>query len=176
VEAIRDIVSSLPADGPPVLVAQHIPPGFSRAFAVRLDELSLAHVSEAVNGTPVEPGNVYVAPGDFHLTVAEIRGTLCLRVLKTERVNRHRPSVDVLMQSLADVVGERAVGVLLTGMGTDGAQGLLAMRRRGGATIAQDEASSVVWGMPGEAVRLGAASEVLPLGQVLDRLLEASCA
>jgi two-component system chemotaxis response regulator CheB len=171
-EAIREVVSALPPDTPGVVIAQHIPRSFSGPFANRLDEHSAIKIKEATDGEQVLPGHGYVAPGDDHLRVVRDGARYVCRVRKTEPVNRHRPSVDVLFDSVAEHVGQNAVGVLLTGMGADGAEGLLRLLDAGAATIAQDEATSVVWGMPGSAVKLGAAEHVLPLGRVAGKVLE----
>jgi two-component system, chemotaxis family, protein-glutamate methylesterase/glutaminase len=170
-EAIRELLSGLPADTPGTLITQHIPKAFSAAFARRLNDHCALEVQEAEDGQPILRGHAYVAPGDRHLKV-ERQGTryLC-RLDHGAAVNHHRPSVDVMFQSLPQAAGPRAIGVLLTGMGRDGAQGLLQMRNVGSPTIAQDEASSVVWGMPGEAVALGAAQQVLPLSAMAARLV-----
>ncbi|HEY1899828.1 MAG TPA: chemotaxis response regulator protein-glutamate methylesterase [Steroidobacteraceae bacterium] len=170
-EAIRELLAGLPIDAPGMVITQHIPKAFSAAFARRLNESGALEVREAEDGQPIRPGHAYVAPGDCHLKV-ERRGTryLC-RLDRSAPVNHHRPSVDVLFESVAQAVGARGIGVLLTGMGRDGARGLLQMRHAGGPTIAQDQATSVVWGMPGEAVALGAAQLVLPLLAVAARIV-----
>lgn len=170
-EAIRAILTRLPENAPPVVVAQHMPAGFTAAFAASLQAECRIHVREAVHGEPVRSGTALVAPGDRHLRVVRDGAGLCVQLGADAPVSRHRPSVDALFHSVADAAGARAVGVLLTGMGDDGAAGLLAMRRAGAATIAQDEASSVVWGMPRAAVELGAAARVLPLAQIPQALL-----
>lgn len=171
-EAIREVLSELPAEAPPVVIAQHIPPSFSGPFARRLDTYTALSVAEAEHGVWLEPGRAYVAPGDRHLLVERSGGRYRARLSDAPRVNRHRPSVDVLFGSVAEHAGPSAVGILLTGMGDDGARGLFTMREAGAFTIAQDELTSVVWGMPGEAVRLGAAWEVLPLWQVAARTID----
>jgi two-component system, chemotaxis family, protein-glutamate methylesterase/glutaminase len=175
VAAIEDVLTGLaPGPLPPIVVTQHIPAGFSRTFAERLDARLPMRVLEARDGLPIEPGHVYVAPGGLQFGVRPAAGGLQCGVDRAERVNLHRPSVDVLFRSVAEHVGARAVGVMLTGMGRDGAGGLLAMREAGSYNLVQDEASSLVWGMPGEAARLGAAHAVLPLHAIpsaLGRLL-----
>jgi two-component system chemotaxis response regulator CheB len=164
VGAIEALLERLPVDGlPPVVVTQHIPVGFSQSFAQRLDAQLELEVRHAVDGMPIEPGHVYIAPGGHQFSVERVGEGYVCRVAREPRVNLHRPSVQVLFQSVARHAGARAIGVLLTGMGADGAQGLLEMRQAGAYAIVQDEASSVVWGMPGAAARLGAAHEVLPL-------------
>ncbi len=173
-EAIRAVLQQFPPNAPAVVIAQHIPGGFSRAFAQRLDRESALTVYEASDGQPITPGHAYVAPGGFHLRVERSGARWFCRVGQDEPVNRHRPSVDVLFDSVASAAGKNAVAAILTGMGDDGARGMLALREAGAYTLAQDESSSVVWGMPGSAVRLGAATDVLPLEQVAGRLLERS--
>lgn len=171
-EAIREVLLALPADAPAVVIAQHMPPRFTQSFAQRLDAQCSMRVREAVDGEVLLHGHAYVAPGGQHLAVEARGNTLVARVLDTEPVNRHKPSVDVLLQSVARSAGARAVGVLLTGMGSDGAQGLLEMRNHGSHNYVQDEASCVVFGMPREALRLNAAHEVLPPRQIGAALLE----
>jgi two-component system, chemotaxis family, protein-glutamate methylesterase/glutaminase len=170
-EAIASILASFPPDAPPVVIAQHIPELFSGRFAQRLDAGCALNVREAKDGDPLVLGAAYVAPGNHHLGVARSGAKYYCSVTQGERVNRHRPSVDVLFRSVAAAAGHNAVGALLTGMGDDGAAGLKALRESGAPTIAQDKETSIVWGMPCEAIKLGAASEVVPLGQVAERLL-----
>jgi two-component system chemotaxis response regulator CheB len=165
-EAIRQVLSMLPADSPPIVMAQHIPEAFSLPFAKRLDGAVAMKVHHAVDGQVLAPGHAYLAPGNQHLRVERSGGRYICRLDAGAPVNRHRPSVDVLFDSVAAAAGASATGVLLTGMGADGAQGLLNMRRAGAGTVAQDEATSVVWGMPGQAVKLGAADVVMPLGLI----------
>jgi two-component system chemotaxis response regulator CheB len=162
-EAIRDLLVSFPPDYPGTLITLHMPPGFTQRYAERLDRACRITVREAKDGEPVLPGHAYVAPGDHHLRVARSGSDYLARVSQDEPVNRHRPSVDVLFSSAARFAGPNAIGVLLTGMGKDGARALLEMRQAGAWTIAQDEASCVVFGMPREAIALGAAAEVLPI-------------
>jgi len=165
-EAIKEILSALPSNLPPIVITQHIPPGFSATFAKRMNRITPLQVCEAEDGQPVLPGHAYVAPGDRHLLVdCEGTGYHC-RLHDGPQVNRHKPSVDVLFRSVVHCAGDSAIGVLLTGMGDDGARCLLEMREAGARTLAQDEASSVVWGMPGMAVKLGAAERVLPLQEI----------
>ncbi len=171
VEALREVLPRFPADAPAVLVVQHIPAGFSTTFARRLDGLCAMTVHEASDGQPVLPGNVYIAPGSRHLRLVREGARYFCRLGDDEPVNRHRPSVDVLFESVLRHAGTNACAGILTGMGDDGARGLRAFRDAGCHTLAQDERSSVVWGMPGEAVALGAAEMVVPLGEVADRLL-----
>lgn len=163
VEALRTLFETLPANGAAYVIAQHIPASFSVSLTQRLDGVGAVRVHQAENGGRILAGHAYLAPGGRHLRV-RARGTrLSCVVSDDEAVNRHRPSVDVLFKSVCEALGERAVGVLLTGMGSDGARGLAALRACGAHTIAQDEASSVVWGMPGAAVRMEAAVQVLAL-------------
>jgi two-component system chemotaxis response regulator CheB len=170
-EAIRNLLSTVPAGGPPIVIAQHIPKNFSSSFAQRLNDACAINAVEAEHNQPLASGTVYVAPGDSHLTIRETKDGLHCWLDQTEKVNRHRPSVDVLFNSVVSrLANHRAIGVLLTGMGNDGAAGLLAMREAGFYTIAQDEATSVVWGMPGAAVKMGAVCEILPLDQIASRL------
>ncbi|MDT8879163.1 chemotaxis response regulator protein-glutamate methylesterase [Halomonas saccharevitans] len=175
-EAIRQVLEPLPANSPAILITQHMPGGFTRSFAERLDRLCQISVKEAVDGERILPGHAYIAPGDAHLKLARSGANYVARLDDGPPVNRHRPSVDVLFHSAATQAGRNAIGVLLTGMGKDGAAGLLEMRQAGSATVAQDEASCVVYGMPREAVALGAAAEVLPLEEVAPRLLSLAAA
>lgn len=170
-EALRQVLSALPADAPPVLAVQHMPAGFTAALARSLDLDCAVHVAEAAGGEELRPGRVLIAPGGRHLSVRRSGGALRAVVSDGEPVARHRPSVDVLFHSVAREAGAGAVGVLLTGMGDDGAAGLLEMRRAGAATVAQDEATSVVFGMPAEAIARGAAGSVLPLPRIAGALL-----
>ena len=170
-EAIREVLTRLPKHCPPVLIVQHMPEMFTGAFAKRLDSLSQIHVKEAENGERVEPGCAYLAPGHSHLLLKRRGLAYHCELSRADPVNRHRPSVDVLFHSAADQAGKAALGVLLTGMGKDGAQGLLAMHRTGAWTIGQDQASCVVYGMPREAAVIGAVSEVAPLVDVAQRIM-----
>ncbi|MBI5780764.1 MAG: hypothetical protein HZA65_03735 [Rhodocyclales bacterium] len=165
-EAIKVVLQALPANAPPVLIVQHMPEHFTASFAKRLDQVCALRVSEARDGEILTRGRAWVGPGHSHLRLERQGAGYVLRLDRSEPVNRHRPSVDVLFFSAAEVLGSAAVAALLTGMGRDGAQGLLALKEAGAHTIAQDEASAVIWGMPGEAVRLGAACEVLPLSEI----------
>jgi two-component system chemotaxis response regulator CheB len=170
-EAIREVLTVLPANMPAIVITQHIPAAFSGPFAKRMDSLSAMTVHEAEDGQVILPGHVYIAPGSHHLLVESIGGKLVCRLNDGPAVNRHKPSVDVMFRSVAQVVGKNAVGVLLTGMGDDGARGLKELRDITAKTIAQDEKSSVVWGMPGAAVKLDAADLVLSLSEVAPKLL-----
>ena len=165
-EALAIVLGALPRDFPAVLVVQHMPEGFTKAFARRLNGLSTMQVKEAEDGDLVRQGEVLLAPGNRHLTVVRDGPRCVARLDQTPPVNRHRPSVDVLFRSVAETFGSRSVGALLTGMGKDGALGLMEMKNRGAQTIAQDEASSVVFGMPKEAIALGAASRILSLQNI----------
>jgi two-component system chemotaxis response regulator CheB len=165
-EAIASVLVRLPANTPGVVIAQHIPPGFSRAFAERLNGACRMEVKEATDGDTLRDGLALVAPGDFHMVLRRSAGRFFVNVRTGPRVCYQRPSVDVLFQSVSETAAAGAIGVLLTGMGSDGAQGLLRMRQAGAHTIAQDEASCVVFGMPREAIALGAAAQVLPLSAV----------
>jgi two-component system chemotaxis response regulator CheB len=157
-----------------VVIAQHIPGSFSASFADRLDRCSAMSVSEARDGQPIVAGCAYVAPGGRHLLVERDGAHFRCKLSDQDPVNRHRPSVDVLFRSVAQAAGANAVGAILTGMGEDGAAGLKQMREQGAMTFAQDEASSVVWGMPGAAVGIGAVSRVLPLERLAAELLNHS--
>ncbi len=171
-EAVREVLDELPANSPAVVVAQHIPETFSARFAERLDRSSALKVSEARDGDQILPGHAYIAPGSHHLEVVRSGARFLCQLSDAAPVNRHRPSVDVLFDTVATTCGANAVGLIMTGMGSDGASGLLNMRTSGAHTIAQDEASSVVWGMPGEAVKRDAVAEILPLGKVASALLK----
>src|SRR5690625_50863 len=171
-EAIRRVLEPLPAQSPAILITQHMPAGFTRSFVERLDSLCSVKVFEATDGQRVLPGHVYIAPGGVaHMKLARSGANYIIQLEESEPVNRHRPSVDVLFNSAAEVAGKNAVGVVLTGMGKDGAQGLLAMREAGARTLAQDEASSVVFGMPREALAIGAAEEAVPIDKMTERIL-----
>ena len=170
-EATPHVIRALSAQVPPVVIVQHIPGGFSARYAARLDTLGALRVCEARDEMVLQQGHGYVAPGGRHLSVVKVGASLVARVTDTEPVNRHRPSVDVLFRSVAQVVGERALGVMLTGMGGDGAEGMRRMRDAGAWNIAQDEATSAIFGMPKEAIRAGACQEVLALQAIGPRLM-----
>ncbi len=172
-EALREVLTALPPDAPPIAIVQHMPPGFTKAFAARLDSICAVRVKEAVDGDRLMAGHVLIAPGDFHMALTRSGANYAVRVFTDERVNRHRPSADVLFDSFASLAGANAVGVILTGMGSDGAAGLKRMYDRSAFTIAQDEETSVVYGMPKEAVALGAVREVLPLPRICNGILSA---
>jgi two-component system chemotaxis response regulator CheB len=170
-EAIREVLVPLPPDAPAVLIAQHMPPGFTKSFAQRLNGLCRITVKEAEHGERVLPGHAYIAPGHAHLLLARSGANYIAHLSDEPPVNRHRPSVDVLFRSAAQHAGKNAVGVILTGMGRDGAAGLLDMRRAGAYTLAQDEASCIVFGMPREAIAMGAADDISPLADMSRRVM-----
>ena len=173
-EALRVVLEGMPADAPAVVITQHLPATFSTAFAERLDRHSAMAVREATDGEAVLPGHAYLPPGGKHLRVIRDGARWRCRIDDGPPVNRHKPAVDVLFQSVAQSAGANAIGVILTGMGDDGARGLLQLRQAGAPTLVQDEATSVVWGMPGAAFKLGAAEEQLPLEKIAERLLALS--
>lgn len=171
VEAIRQVLSDLPADCPPVVIAQHMPAAFTGRFAARLDELTALTVAEASDRQALEPGHAYVAPGDFHLRIERSSGQLKCRLNQDAAVSGHRPSVDVLFESVAHTAGPMAVGAILTGMGRDGAHGLRLMREAGAHTVGQSAASALVYGMPRVAYEEGAVVEQAPVELVAQRLV-----
>ena len=171
-EATKEVLLGLPADAPAVLITQHMPAGFTTSYAKRLDGLARIRVAEAVDGERVLPGHAYLAPGGFHLSVERSGANYIARVRDGDPVNRHKPSVEVLFESAARVVGPNAFGIMLTGMGGDGARAMRAMRDAGAYNLAQDEASCVVFGMPREAIAQGAVQQVLSLAQIAPHLLE----
>jgi two-component system chemotaxis response regulator CheB len=171
-EATKEVLLRLPADFPAVMITQHMPPGFTRSYAARLDSLCRIRVAEARDGERVLPGHAYLAPGGFHLSVEKSGANYVARVRDGEPVNRHKPSVEVLFRSAAQVVGPNALGVMLTGMGGDGAKAMREMKEAGSWNVAQDEASCVVYGMPREAVAQGGVHDVLPLSRIGDALVE----
>jgi two-component system chemotaxis response regulator CheB len=173
-EAIKDVLINMPPDTPGIVITQHIPKLFSGAFARRMDSCCQVSVCEAEDGQQVLRGHAYIAPGDQHLLLVRDGARYVCRLDPGPPVNRHKPSVDVLFRSVAQTAGRNAIGVILTGMGKDGAVGLKEMRDAGSRTIAQDEATSIVWGMPGEAVSIGAAADVLPLNEICARVLALS--
>lgn len=172
-EALRDVLTALPSDLPPVAITQHMPPGFTKSFAERLDKQCALRVKEAVDGERMLPGHAYIAPGDLHLAIRGSTFGYTAQLLNSEPVNRHRPSVEVLFLSAARLAGPGCVGVMLTGMGKDGAQAMLTLRQAGSYNLAQDEATSVVFGMPREAIALGASHETVPLPQIAARIVAA---
>ncbi len=169
-EAIQAIVKRLPPDMPGTVIVQHIPQAFSGSFANRLNAHSALNVVEARDGQAIESGCAYVAPGNKHLRILRTKRDLVCTLDEGPAINRHRPSVDALFHAVANCAGRHAMGVLLTGMGQDGARGLKAMRDAGGLTLAQDERTSVVWGMPREAANIGAADHILSLDDIADSL------
>jgi two-component system chemotaxis response regulator CheB len=171
-EATKEVLLNLPADSPAVLITQHMPPGFTTSYAARLDSLCRIAVKEAEDGERILPGHAYIAPGGWHLSVARSGANYIARVDDGAPVNRHRPSVEVLFRSAARIAGPNALGVMLTGMGADGALAMREMREAGSYNVCQDEASCVVFGMPREAIAAGAAHDVLPLKQIAGRLIE----
>ncbi len=170
-EALKDILCQLPANTPGIVISQHIPGAFSTAFAERLNQNSAMSVSEAIEGQQVLPGHAYVAPGNHHLQIRRDGARFVCHIDSGEPVNRHKPSVEVMFKSVAENVGANSLCILLTGMGDDGSEAMGVMRAAGAPTIAQDEQSSVVWGMPGEAVKRGHADEVISLHHIAERIL-----
>ena len=176
--AIEHVLMQMPANAPGIAIVQHMPAKFTTSFADRLDKLCDIRVSEAKNGDGIVSGHALIAPGNFHMIVRRSGARYYVEIKDGPQVFHQRPSVEVMFNSVAHYVGTNAVGVILTGMGADGASGLLAMRQAGAHTIAQDEQTSVVWGMPGEAVKLGAAEKILPLTEIAEeslRLIENRC-
>ena len=171
-EATKQVLIDMPADSPAIVITQHMPPGFTHSYAARLDGLCKIRVKEAENGERLLPGHAYIAPGGMHLSVERSGANYIARVQDGELVNRHKPSVDVLFRSAALVAGPNTLGVMLTGMGADGASAMRTLRDAGSFNIAQDEASCVVFGMPREAIAAGAVHEVVPLASIASRLLE----
>ncbi len=171
-EAIKEVLMPLPADAPAIVITQHMPPGFTTSFAARLDSLCRISVKEARDGERILPGHAYIAPGGKQFRIDRSGSNYVAVVEDTEPINRHKPSVEVLFKSAARVLGPNAVGVMLTGMGGDGAQAMKEMRDAGSHNICQDEASCVVFGMPRMAIQAGAAHEVLPLKQIPVALME----
>lgn len=171
-EATKDVLVNLPADCPAVCITQHMPPGFTTSYAQRLDSLCKIRVSEARDGERILPGHGYLAPGGKQFSVERSGANYIARVIDSEPVNRHKPSVEVLFLSAARVVGPNALGIMLTGMGADGATAMKVMRDAGSYNLVQDEASCVVFGMPREAINAGAAHEVLSLKDIAPKLLE----
>jgi two-component system chemotaxis response regulator CheB len=165
-EAIKDFLVQLPVNSPAVVITQHMPPGFTTSFAKRLDSLCRLKVQEVVGGERILPGNAYLAPGNYHLSIKRSGADYIAQLLDSERVSGHKPSVDVMFQSLSNCAAKNTVAVILTGMGKDGAAGMYNLHQNGAYTFAQDEASCVVFGMPKEAINLGGIDEVLPLNDI----------
>ncbi len=170
-EALRVVLEGMPADAPAVVMTQHLPATFSTPFAERLDRHSAMSVREATDGEAVLPGHAYLPPGGKHLRIIRDGARWRCRIDDGPPVNRHKPAVDVLFRSVAESAGANAIGAILTGMGDDGARGLLDLKNAGAPTLVQDEATSVVWGMPGAAYKLGAAEEMVPLERIAERLM-----
>lgn len=170
-QALQEFLTSLPSDAPGIAIVQHMPEHFTRSFAERLNGLCKIEVKEAVTGDTIVSGRALIAPGNFHMLVKRSGATYIAEVKDGPLISRHRPSVDVLFKSVATYVGNNAIGVLMTGMGSDGAEGLKEMRRCGAETIAQDEASCVVFGMPRAAIEIDAASRIVPLNAIADEVL-----
>jgi two-component system chemotaxis response regulator CheB len=171
-EATKEVLMNLPADCPAVVITQHMPQGFTKSYAARLDGVCKVRVAEARDGERILPGHAYIAPGGLHLSVERSGSNYIARVRDGDPVNRHKPSVEVLFKSAARVVGPNALGLMLTGMGADGATAMREMRDAGSYNFVQDEASCVVFGMPREAIAAGAAHEILPLTQIASKLIE----
>ncbi|WP_421419026.1 protein-glutamate methylesterase/protein-glutamine glutaminase [Pseudoalteromonas lipolytica] len=171
-EAIKEVLVRMPEQCPPIVITQHIPPVFSTSFAMRMDRTCKINVKEAEHGDKLRPGWAYIAPGDQHLSVVKQGSALYCQLDTSELVNRHRPAVDVLFNSLLVACPKATIAALLTGMGSDGAKGLLALKQAGAYTIAQDELSSVVWGMPKAAIELDAAHEIVRLDKITAQMLK----
>lgn len=171
-EAIKTVLEQMPVDCPGIVIVQHMPEVFTRSFAERLDSLCKIEVKEAKDGDSILRGRALIAPGNYHMSVKRSGSKYYVKIQDGEPVNRHRPSVDVLFQSMAQHAGQNAVGMIMTGMGRDGARGLLAMRDAGAFTLAQDEKSSVVYGMPKEAVKLGAVDKIASLKMLTEHTLK----
>ncbi len=173
-EAIQQVLVGMPDDCPPILITQHIPPVFSRAFADRLNQVCPMEVKEAEDGDVVQSGRALIAPGNFHMVLRGGTSGYRVQILSGPPVCYQRPSVDVMFSSVAETAGSHAIGAILTGMGSDGAQGMLRMKRTGARTIAQDEASCVIFGMPREAIRVGAVEQIVPLPRIASAILKHS--
>ena len=171
-EAIKNLLLQLPAGVPGIVITQHMPAGFTRSFAERLNRLTALHVIEASGGERILPGHAYLAPGGYHLVVSRSGADYVIKLSDAEPLHRHRPAVDVMMASVASVAGKNVIGVILTGMGKDGAKGILDIHQHGGFTIAQDETSCVVYGMPKEAVAMGGVDQIVNLEQMGRSILE----
>ena len=171
-EAVKEVLEALPPNTPPIVITQHMPERFTKTWADRMNSLCRISVKEAEDGDSVLPGHALVAPGGYHMALVRSGARYTVRINQDPPVNRHRPSVDVLFASVARYAGANAVGVILTGMGGDGAKEMLSMKQAGAFTIAQDEASCVVFGMPKEAIKLGGVDKVLPLGEIAGAVLE----
>lgn len=170
-EALKKILADMPPDSPGIVVVQHMPAGFTTSFAQRLDGLCQIMVKEAQNGDPVNPGAALIAPGNYHMIIRRNGAKYYVEIKDGPMVHHQRPAVDVLFKSTARVAGQNSIGVILTGMGSDGAQGILEMKQTGAKTIAQDEKSCIVFGMPREAIKLGAVDKVVPLDLVAEEIV-----
>jgi two-component system chemotaxis response regulator CheB len=170
-EAVKEVLKVLPPNSPPILITQHMPERFTKTWADRMNSLCRISVKEAEDGDSVLPGHALIAPGNYHMTLERCGARYLVRVNQNPSVNRHRPSVDVTFASVAKYAGVNSIGIILTGMGHDGAAGLLQMKRSGAYTIAQDESTCVVFGMPKEAIQVGAVDVVLPLGDIPNAIL-----
>lgn len=175
-KALEAVLKSLPSNAPGIVIVQHMPAGFTKSFADRLNDHCAMQVVEAQGGETVLPGRVIIAQGDRHMMLTHTGVNYSVKIKNAPRVSRHRPSVDVLFRSVAKVAGKNAVGVILTGMGNDGAQGLLEMKQAGAPTVAQDEESCVVFGMPKEAIAAGAVDSILPLNKIPQKFCSLACA
>ena len=171
-EALRMVLEAMPSNAPGIVIVQHMPEGFTAAFAARLNQICRIHVKEAASGDILKPGMALIAPGNRHTSVVRSGTSYLVEVTDGPLVSRHRPSVDVLFRSVAKAVGRNAIGVIMTGMGNDGAEGLAEMRRAGAVTVAQDETTCTVFGMPREAIARGAVDEVVPLHRISLNILE----
>lgn len=171
-EALRDLLTTLPPNTPPILITQHMPEKFTKSFADRLNEECKINVKEAEHGDGVITGHALIAPGNYHMALIRSGARYQVVLNQEERVNRHRPAVDVLFRSVAEYAGKNAIGIILTGMGNDGAAGMLEMKRAGAYNIAQDENSCVVFGMPKMAIEAGGVDEICPLDDIADRLFK----
>jgi two-component system chemotaxis response regulator CheB len=174
-EAVKDVLMALPSNTPPILITQHMPERFTKTWANRMNSLCRISVKEAEDGDSVLPGHALVAPGGYHMTLVRSGARYSVCINQNPPVNRHRPSVDVLFDSVAQNAGANAIGVILTGMGGDGAKGMLAMKQAGAYTIAQDEASCVVFGMPKEAIKLGGVDKIVPLAEIPSAIVAYVC-
>lgn len=174
-EAVKDVLMALPPNTPPILITQHMPERFTKTWAARMNQLCHISVKEAEDGDSVLPGHALVAPGNYHMTLVRNGARYSVRINQDPPVNRHRPSVDAMFDSVARYAGANTIGVILTGMGGDGAKGMLAMKQAGAYTIAQDEASCVVFGMPKEAIKLGGVDKILPLSEIPNAIVAYVC-
>lgn len=172
VDALREVICALPADSPPILITQHMPPSFTGRFAERLNSLAAVSVAEATDNARVMPGHVYIAPGDKHLKLSRSGANYTCKLWDGPLVTGHKPSVDVLFESVAEVAGENCVAAILTGMGKDGGKGMLKIRETGAMTVGQDEATSLVYGMPRVAFEMGGVQEQLPLGKIAEGIMK----